>query len=166
MIVFAVLLMAHAALHAPGVRSLPLFAGRGDKLAWALGVTLLVAAASHFLSPDTLVAMMPPFLPAPALLVAVSGVAEILIALGLLVRRTRRAAALAAIALFVAVFPANIYAAVSGAPIPSYPESPLYRWVRLPLQFGLMAWAYAVFRDAARPLSQSGRARRPDRVPL
>ena len=148
MTVFIILVVLFGLLHLPGLRTARPFRETVDKLSWALGVTLLVTASSHFLAPETLVAMMPPFLPAPMPLVYISGVAEAVIALGLMVYRTRRPAALAAIALLVAVFPANIYAAVSGAPIPNYPESPLYRWLRLPMQFLLIAWACWVFRRA------------------
>ena len=148
MTVVIILVVLFGLLHLPGLRTARAFRETVDKLSWALGVTLLVTASSHFLTPETLVAMMPPFLPAPMALVYISGVAEAVIALGLMVHRTRRPAALAAIALLVAVFPANIYAAVSGAPISNYPESPLYRWLRLPMQFLLIAWACWVYRRA------------------
>jgi uncharacterized membrane protein len=62
-------------------------------LRWLLALVMVAAGANHFLSPATYVAMMPAALPWHLALVYISGVAEIAGGLGLLVPRTRRAAA-------------------------------------------------------------------------
>ena len=67
-----------------------------------MGIVLLLPAWSHFVEPARFVAMIPPFLPWPEELVLVSGVVELIVALGLLVPRSRRPAAWAGIALFLA----------------------------------------------------------------
>ena len=67
------------------------------------------AGATHFVSPDFFLAIVPPALPHPHLLVAVSGAAEIAGGVGLLWRPVRRTAAIGLIVLLVAVFPANIH---------------------------------------------------------
>jgi uncharacterized membrane protein len=86
---------------------------------------------------------MPPYLPWHAELVFLSGVAEVLIGIGLLVPRTRVLAAWGAIALLVAVYPANVYQAVNDIPMGNPPRpTGVFRWIRLPLQFVLMAWAW------------------------
>jgi uncharacterized membrane protein len=117
-----------------------------DRLGWALGLTLLVTGSTHFSTPEPFLAMMPPWLPWHLELVYLSGAAELIIGVGLFSRRWRPAAALAAAALFLAVFPANLHAAVSGAKIPNYPASPVYRWARLPMQGVLIGWAIWVWR--------------------
>ncbi|MEV0677386.1 DoxX family membrane protein [Actinosynnema sp. NPDC050436] len=61
-----------------------------------------------------LVAMVPPSLPAPELLVTVTGVLELAGAIGLLVDRTARPAALGLAVLLLAMFPANVHAAANG----------------------------------------------------
>ena len=61
-----------------------------------------------------LVAMVPPALPAPELLITLTGVAELAGAIGLLWRPTATAAAAGLSALLIGMFPANVYAAVSG----------------------------------------------------
>src|SRR5476651_1563697 len=66
----------------------------------------VVAGTFHFLKPEMYLQIMPPYFPAPQLLVAVSGVAEIAGGIGLLIRPLRRAAAWGLIALLIAVFPA------------------------------------------------------------
>jgi uncharacterized membrane protein len=86
--------------------------------------------------------MMPNALPAHAALVYVSGAAEILGGLGLVPRATRRLAGWGLIALFVAVFPANINMAVHHLPLGGHPVPTWALWARLPLQIVLVAWAY------------------------
>ncbi len=112
-------------------------------------VRLLVAVAMcaigvlHFLRPAGFVKIVPPFLPAPLALVYVSGAFEVLGGAGLLVERVRRLSALGLIALYVAVFPANVYMAVAGIqPDPNVHVSAAAAWGRLPLQavFIALAW--------------------------
>lgn len=81
-----------------------------DRAAVALGGFLLFAGISHFTNPDFFNDIVPPWLPpSESFWTYLSGVAEIVVALLVLVRRTRRTGALAAVWLFVAVYPANIY---------------------------------------------------------
>jgi len=71
---------------------------------------LLGAGAGHFVVPQPFDAIVPPELPGSARMYTyVSGVAELIIGALLLFPRTRRKAGLAAAALFVAVYPANIH---------------------------------------------------------
>ncbi|RZK36706.1 MAG: hypothetical protein EOO57_06715, partial [Hymenobacter sp.] len=108
------------------------------KLPWSLVVlTLLFTGAGtlHFLTPGAYLRVMPPGLPAPALLVAASGAAEILGGLGLLLPATRRAATWGLLALLAAVFPANVYM----LQIHEQLHLPAWAlWLRLPLQPLLM----------------------------
>jgi uncharacterized membrane protein len=117
---------------------------------WVLTVLMVGAGVSHFLSPDRYVAMVPAGLPEPLLLVHVSGVAEILGGLGLILPATRRFAAWGLIALFVAVFPANLNMAINHLPLGSY-QVPLWAlWARLPLQVLLVWWAASFTRREPR----------------
>lgn len=93
------------------------------------------AGVMHFVMPAFFLAMMPPQLPWHGALVALSGVAEIVLGVAVLVPATRVYAAWGIVALLVAVFPANIYAAV--AEIPGRGG-----YGRLPLQAVLIAWAW------------------------
>ncbi len=70
---------------------------------------LLGVGTLHFVAPKPFDAIVPAELPGGARLYTYgSGVAEVAIGAMLLPRRTRRSAALAAAALFVGVFPANV----------------------------------------------------------
>lgn len=106
-------------------------------LLYVMGTLYIVAGVLHFVMPAFYLQIMPPMLPAPLALVYLSGIAEILVGIGVLIPRTRHYAALATVALLVAIYPANIYMAVSGV----VTDSELVRWGRLPLQAVLVAWA-------------------------
>jgi uncharacterized membrane protein len=75
------------------------------------------------------------------MLVRISGGAEILGGLGLLLQRFRRLAAYGLASLLVAVFPANIYMAVAHVPFPGRMGEPWIQWLRLPMQIPLIVWA-------------------------
>jgi len=116
-------------------------------LCYLMGAFYVLAGVMHFVVPDVYAQIVPPFLPAPLLLVYLSGVAEIVLGLGVVHPRTRRLAAWGIVALLLAVFPANLFMAISGVAITGTPwgtldPSPLVRWGRLPLQAVLLLWAW------------------------
>jgi uncharacterized membrane protein len=84
--------------------------------------------------------MMPSYLPAHLVMVEISGAAEIMLGVLLLVPATRAVAAWGLIALLVAVFPANVQMALHPETFPEF--SPRSLWLRLPLQAVLIAWAW------------------------
>lgn len=110
-------------------------------LRWVLTVFMVAAGVNHFVSPAPYVGMMPPQLPAPLTLVYVSGVAEIAGGLGLILPATRRLAAWGLIALFIAVFPANLHMAIHHLPLGTRVVPAWALWARLPLQIVFIAWA-------------------------
>jgi uncharacterized membrane protein len=98
------------------------------------------SGVNHFLAPRFYRAIVPPGLGDPAMLVRVSGVAEIAGGAGVLVPRTRRLSGFGLIALLAAVFPANVYMARNPAKFAKVPAWALY--ARLPLQPLAMWWAW------------------------
>ena len=95
-------------------------------LRWALAMMFLVTASAHFGNGrDDLIRMVPPIFPFPDVLVTVTGVLEILGAIGLLIPRFARPAALSLAALIAAMFPANVYAALQGLELMGEPVTPL-----------------------------------------
>jgi uncharacterized membrane protein len=108
-----------------------------------LAVMFCFTAAAHFNSmrPD-MVAMVPPWVPKPEFIVTFTGICEILGAVGLLVPRTRRIAAVALILFLVAVLPANIHAAQAGITLAGTAATPILPRVALQLLFiGLLWWS-------------------------
>lgn len=116
-------------------------------LRFVLSAVMVFIGVRHFLDPDPFVRIVPAALPAPRALVLVSGFFEILGGLGLLVPRTRRAAAWGLIALYVAVFPANVNMAINNLPLGDHVLPPVVLWLRLPLQAVFIAWAWWFTRD-------------------
>ncbi|WP_445631766.1 DoxX family protein [Nostoc sp. DSM 114167] len=107
-----------------------------------LAISIIVVGITHFLVPQEYVKIVPPQLPYPLGLVYLSGFYEILGGIGLLVPPVSQAAAWGLIALFIAVYPANIYMAANLIKIEHIPNSPWVHVVRLPLQAVLIAWAW------------------------
>ena len=104
------------------------------------GVLFIGAGANHFINPGFYTRMMPSYLPWHAELVAISGVAEILLGAMLLIPRFQVMAAWGLIALLTAVFPANINMTLHPEMYPTISQTAL--WIRLPIQGLLIAWAY------------------------
>ncbi len=111
-----------------------------------LAVAMGLAGASHFTMTDTYAAIVPDYLPMHREIVLLTGVLELLAAIGLLVPRTRRFTGWALILFFLAVLPANIHQATHGLQPPGLEMSPTMLWVRLPLQLVLIAWAWWMTR--------------------
>jgi uncharacterized membrane protein len=106
-----------------------------------LALLMVFAGVYHFRKPDTFASIVPKVLPWPVALVYISGVFEILGGIGLLVPFSSRWAAWGLVALFIAVFPANINMAIHNIPI-NGEAYPIGSWVRLPLQGLLILWAW------------------------
>ena len=104
-----------------------------------LAIAFVGAGVLHLVKPGLFEAIVPPSLPAPRALVLISGVAEILGGLGLLVEPVRAWAGWGLVALLIAVFPANVYMAQHAERFRRLAP----RWallLRLPLQLVLIAW--------------------------
>ncbi|SFS21450.1 Uncharacterized membrane protein [Granulicella pectinivorans] len=108
------------------------------------GVLFVLAGMLHFVKPGMYVKIMPPMVPAPWMMVYLSGVAEILGGVGVLVPVTRQAAAWGLVALLVCVWPANFYMAMRPELFPGIPVWAL--WVRVPMQMPMIWWAWMYTR--------------------
>ena len=107
-----------------------------------LAIAIIIVGITHFIKPEQYARIVPAQLPYPYELVYISGIFEILGGIGLLIPFVSVAAAWGLIALFVAVFPANINQAINSIPIDGIPHYPILYWVRLPFQAVLIAWAW------------------------
>jgi uncharacterized membrane protein len=112
-----------------------------------LALLFCAAGIMHFVVPAAYVRIVPRWLPAPALLVLVSGVAEIAGGVGVLIPLVRTSAGWGLIALLVVVFPANVrmLQAAHDAGASALWQALLV--LRLPLQPLLIYW---VWRAAVR----------------
>lgn len=111
---------------------------------YIMSLFYVVAGVMHFLKTNFYLKIMPPYLPFPLFLVYISGIAEILLGILILIPTIRVFAAWGVIALLIAVFPANIYMAQKGGAEFGAQDWALY--LRLPLQGVLIAWAWVYTR--------------------
>jgi uncharacterized membrane protein len=83
-----------------------------EAIAVGLAAMFVMTGVAHFVPGMRrgMIAIVPPRLPAPGLLVTVTGVLELVGAVGLLYPPTRVAAAVCLFVLMLAMFPANVYA--------------------------------------------------------
>lgn len=127
MIPLIVLVVTFAVLRLAGALGWELVDSWHSALRGALAAMFCLTASAHWgkRRPD-LVRMVPPRFPRAELLVTITGVLEILGAIGLLIPATAKLAALCLALLLTALFPANIYAArqhltIDGRPVPKLP---------------------------------------------
>ena len=109
------------------------------KLAGLIVVFLwfFVGGIAHFVATETEMKIVPPYIPWPRAAVLVSGVFELLGAVGLLWPPTRRAAGIGLFLLTIAVTPCHIYMLQRPDLFAAIPLWAL--WLRLPIQVGLLA---------------------------
>ncbi|TVP70165.1 MAG: hypothetical protein EA342_02115 [Leptolyngbya sp. LCM1.Bin17] len=107
-----------------------------------LAVCMVVVGLLHFAQPEPFIRIVPGFLPALAGLVYISGAIEILLGFGLLVPPLQTISAWGLVALFIAVFPANLNMAINHIQIAGIPDTWWFQTIRLPFQAVLIAWAY------------------------
>ena len=92
----------------------------------ALAAMFLLTASAHWGKKRAdLVRMVPPAFPRPDLMVTITGVCELLGAIGLLIPRAAAIAAICLTLLLLAIFPANVRAAQQAITIGGRPATPL-----------------------------------------
>ncbi len=105
----------------------------------ALSILMIVAGTMHFVDPEFFLKIMPPYLPLHKELVLISGAAELLLGVLLLVPQTSQIAAWGIVALLIAVFPANVYLYQNPDILPA---PAIMHLLRLPFQGVFILWAY------------------------
>ncbi len=113
------------------------------KLALKILMALLYIAAgiNHFVNPDFYLNIMPPYIPAHGFMVALSGVAEIVLGVALLVPATQSLAAWGIIAMLLAFMPVHVHMLLhAGDLYANVPYAALV--IRFPLQALLILWAW------------------------
>lgn len=141
MVPFGLLLVSLLVFRSIGALGFEPLSDWRNAAACALAVMFLFTASAHFTSTRRdLISMVPSVFPRPELLVSVTGVLEVLGAIGLLIPTTRSLAGTGLVLLLVAVFPANVAAARKGVPLRGKPPTPLPLRLSLQLAFIGMTW--------------------------
>ena len=104
-----------------------------------MGVLYSALGILHFTNTGFYRPFMPKFLPAHDLLINLSGVAEILLGIGILFPQTRTLALWGIIAMLIVFLIVHVNMLF---PVNSIGISAYILWLRIPLQFLLIYWAY------------------------
>lgn len=106
---------------------------------YSMAAIYIVAGIFHFVTPNLFLKVMPKWVPYPGMVNLLVGIIEIVLGITVLFETTRSFAAIGIIALLIAVFPANWnhfqMARRKG-------EFVIPTLIRLPMQAGLIYWAY------------------------
>jgi uncharacterized membrane protein len=120
--------------------------GLGGDVEWSgrFGLALVFAftALGHFVKTDAMAEMLPPSISGRRALILASGIFELLVAMLLLAWPKSRLLGLSIIGFLVAIFPANVYAAVQRIPFGGHSAGPIYLLIRAPVQLLLIVWTY------------------------
>lgn len=107
---------------------------------YLLGIIFVLAGANHFRTPKMYERIMPPYIPAHNTMVMLSGIVEMVLGFMLMNAKTQQEAAWAIIILLIIFLPIHIYMLQNETAAMKLPRWALY--LRIPLQFGIMYWAY------------------------
>lgn len=107
-----------------------------------LSLFFLVTASQHFINTQGMAAMIPPSLPYPIEIIYLTGIFELLGAIGVWIPNLVRLTGLLLILMLVAVLPANIYSAINRVDFGGHDAGAAYLLVRVPFQLFVMWWTY------------------------
>ena len=100
----------------------------------------IIAGINHFINPVWYIRIVPPILPFKIVIVYITGILEIILGSLLFFTNTRFIAGWGLVILLFAIYPANIYVALTNGE--AMDTTPIIAWGRLPFQFALIALAY------------------------
>ena len=115
---------------------------------YLLALFFFVAGITHFTQDEAYAGIVPPLLPFPFIIVWVTGIMELFFAVGLAIKKFRKISGFWLAPFLLAVLPANIYMAMYNIPLGDMESSSTALWVRVALQFPLIAlilWASGNF---------------------
>lgn len=107
---------------------------------YVLGIIFILAGMNHFRKPKLYEKVIPPYIPAHSTVVMLSGIAEMVLGFMLMNKNAQEGAAWGIIIAMILFIPVHIYMLQNkkaGLKLP--------KWLlilRIPLQFGIIFWAY------------------------
>jgi len=101
----------------------------------------IAAGINHFIKPRFYLRIMPTYLPAHEMLNYASGIAEIVLGIFLLFKTTRPYAAWGIVLMLVVFMIVHVFMLQQALKQENYLITPTAAWIRLALQFVLIAWA-------------------------
>ncbi len=110
---------------------------------YAMATLYILAGLNHFRVPEFYLRLMPPYIPEHQLMILLSGIAELTLGILLLFKRTRKLASWGIIAMLLVFFSVHIYMLQERHTVFA-DVSEAILWIRIPLQFILIYWAFWV----------------------
>jgi uncharacterized membrane protein len=107
-----------------------------------LSVFFIFTGVGHFVRTQGMAAMLPPSLPYRIELVYLTGILELLGAIGVWIPRLTRLTGLLLILMLIGILPANIYSANNRVDFGGHETGPVYLLVRIPFQLFVIWWTY------------------------
>lgn len=107
---------------------------------YLIGVLFILAGMNHFRKPKMYERIMPPYIPAHNTMVLLSGITEMILGFMIMNKNTQEIAAWGIIAMMIIFLPVHIYMLQNEKAAMKLPKWALI--LRLPLQFGIIYWAY------------------------
>lgn len=107
-----------------------------------LSLFFLFTSVGHFIRTDEMAAMLPPAIPYRIELIYLTGVLELLGALGVWIPGLMRLTGVCLILMLVGILPANIYSAINHVEFGGHAAGPAYLLIRVPFQLFVIWWTY------------------------
>ena len=107
-----------------------------------LSLFFVVTALAHFISTEEMAAMIPPSIPYRIELIYLTGVLELLGAIGVWIPRLERLTGFLLVLMLISLLPANIYSAINRIEFGGHGGGPAYLLVRVPFQLFVTWWTY------------------------
>lgn len=121
----------------PGLRT-----ARVTRARVGLSLFFIFTSIGHFIRTEGMAAMLPPSVPYRVELIYLTGVLELLGAIGVWIPRLVRLTGFLLILMLAGLLPANIYSAIYRVDFGGHEAGPVYLLVRVPFQLFVMWWTY------------------------
>ena len=107
-----------------------------------LSLFFLFTSIGHFSKTEEMAAMLPASVPYRIWLIYVTGILELLGAIGVWIPRLTKLTGFLLILMLIGVLPANIYSAINRVDFGGHAAGPAYLLVRVPFQIFVIWWTY------------------------
>ncbi len=107
-----------------------------------LSLFFMFTAIGHFIRTEEMAAMLPAFVSNRVAVIFVTGIFELLGAIGVWIPRLMKTTGICLILMLIGILPANIYSAINRIDFGGHESGPAYLLVRIPFQFLVIGWTY------------------------
>jgi len=108
----------------------------------AMAVLLIFTGSAHFYKTEEMSRMLPEFVQYKVIIIYVTGLLQLLGAIGILIPSLQKLAGICLMIMFIGFLPANIYAAFNHVDFGGHIYGPRYLLFRIPLQLFFVWWIY------------------------